>query len=224
MVRGECGRLRIMLRSDAELTQPPNQNSQSVVYELRWSIRLFKDQEPLFKEFYGDDFSLSSYGNVAYVGSNNTPCHPIPAKQLTKGGNISSGQSLKKTNKNYPTHNIDFPSIFSENATRINLAGKRNDNAPFVQAVKEVGFHVLFQEQYATIKQVTNATSELDVRAAEQKQMGAVNRRRGGNKTLLLNGKNAVTTGETKIKWKASIKQAKEKFKKDEKLRNNSFK
>ena len=224
MVRGECGRLRIMLRSDAELTQPPNQNSQSVVYELRWSIRLFKDQEPLFKEFYGDDFSLSTYATLPYDGSNNTPCHPIPAKQLTKGGNISSGQSLKKTNKNYPTHNIDFPSIFSENATRINLAGKRNDNAPFVQAVKEVGFHVLFQEQYATIKQVTNATSERDVRAAEQKQMGAVNRRRRGNKTLLLNGKNAVTTGETKIKWKASIKQAKEKFKKDEKLRNNSFK
>ena len=145
---------------------------------------------------------------IGYVGKNNRP--------------VSSGQrsALPKKDPDYLTHPIDLTAVYSENAARLRQAKGVNDRTKFVRVLEEMGLDELFKKQYIKIRPVTNATTDRDVREAEQLEIERVSRRTGYE---LVNGAPAVETESAKRKRIEDVKQRDKERKKLQKKREMAF-
>ena len=200
----------VMCSDTPQLTQSPNRESQSVVYTLKWPREILRGFEPLLKEL-----GLSSRARVfCYVGSNNTPVRNRRPSTRT------SPSPLRKDHTEYLNKEIDFEAIRHENTVRMRLSESNNDTSKFVRLVKAVGFDLLFQSDYVTIVPVSSATSQKDVREAEQAEIDKINGQRGYE---LLNGMPAATTTIAKMKRKQLQKQNSRKSAKLRRKRDMSF-
>ena len=186
-------------------------------------MKLFKGYEGFFEQLFGEEFSLSDYKYVRYVGSNNAPAtlDTLPKKKKTKSGSIAGGSYLNKERKDFLTREVSFAAVFLEHAVRANRASKAGDESKLTQILAEVGFHKLIASDYCSLQSVPNAEQFNDVRQAEQKQIERQGRQRG---TLLLNGRNEMMT-EKSLQRKASLdKQNYKRHAEKQKERDNSFK
>ena len=211
--------LAFVICSDTpQLTQSPNRESQSVIYTLKWPREVLEGFEPLLEEL-----GLSSRARVfCYVGSNNTPTynHRPSRRTSSNNGGIMVGSHLSKKHTDYLDKDIDFTAIIFENTKRMKGAEGKNDTSTFTRFMQGVGFDNLFQSDYVTIVPVSSATSQKDVREAEQAEIDKINGQRGYE---LLNGAPAATTESAKRRISQQRKQHRKKRKKLEKKRNVSY-
>ena len=145
---------------------------------------------------------------IGYVGRNNRP--------------VLSGQRrpLPKTHADFVTHPIDSTAVHYENAGRLQRAKGINDRTKFVRVLEEMGLDELFKKQYIKIRPVTNATTDRDVREAEQLEIERVSRRTGYE---LVNGVAAAQTESAKRKRIEDVKQRDKERKKLQKKREMAF-